>query len=225
MLIGWWLQNGCICENFAGSTCFPFSLPEVRFWKRNEYEKSRGCHTLQGVITTLVLSIDIENGPEWNIHHAALWSYLVFLAKAGKIVGIVGGPPCRSTSRLRHRSPGPRPLRGRDGLRWGLDNLTAPEQTKTDGDSMLVLKQLALWQMAEDARVTEKKTLFAMESPEDPMSYMPDQAQSLPSFWNWREVQDMASRHEWVSTSFDQGRLGHEKRKPTTTRRVIQVIV
>ena len=163
-----------------------------------------------------VLSIDIENGPEWNIHHAALWSYLVFLAKAGKIVGIVGGPPCRSTSRLRHRSPGPRPLRGRDGLRWGLDNLTAPEQTKTDGDSMLVLKQLALWQIAEDARVTEKKTLFAMESPEDPMSYMPDQAQNLPSFWNWREVQDMASRHEWASTSFDQGRLGHEKRKPTT---------
>ena len=83
-----------------------------------------------------VLSIDIENGPEWNIHHAALWSYLVFLAKAGKIVGIVGGPPCRSTSRLRHRSPGRRPLRGRDGLRWGLDDLTAPEQMKTDGNSM-----------------------------------------------------------------------------------------
>ena len=55
-----------------------------------------------------------------------------------------------------------------------------------------------------------------MESPEDPMSYMPEQAQHMPSFWNWREVRDMAQRHEGLWTSMDEGGLGHERRKPTT---------
>ena len=51
----------------------------------------------------------------WDIHTPALWAYLWHLAKSGKLKVLFGGPPCRSTSRLRHRQPGPRPpLRGSD---------------------------------------------------------------------------------------------------------------
>ena len=72
---------------------------------------------------------------------------------------VLGGPPCRTTSRLRRRAPGPRPLRGRDGI-WRTLQLL-----KTDLDSVLALKQLCgSWR------------LFGMESPEDPMHYMPEQA-------------------------------------------------
>ena len=53
VLVRWRLEIGHIFKDFFGSSCFRFSMPESRFWTRNEYEKSRGCHTLQGVITTL----------------------------------------------------------------------------------------------------------------------------------------------------------------------------
>ena len=39
-----------------------------------------------------------------------------------------GGPPCRTVSRLRHRAPGPRPLRGRDDRRFMLEGLSSVEQ-------------------------------------------------------------------------------------------------
>ena len=29
---------------------------------------------------------NIENGSEWNLHHPSLWSYLVYLARAGRIL-------------------------------------------------------------------------------------------------------------------------------------------
>ena len=31
-----------------------------------------------------------------------------------------GGPPCRTAPRLRHKRPGPKPVRGRGGNRWRL---------------------------------------------------------------------------------------------------------
>ena len=67
------------------------------------------------------------------------------LARSGKLVGVIGGPLCRTTLRLGHRVPGPRPLRGCDGLRWGLQDLSVPDQQKTDLDTVFVLRQLVVW--------------------------------------------------------------------------------
>lgn len=97
-----------------------------------------------------VLTIDKEVDSRQDLHNPCVWSYVVHLAKTKNILGIVGGPPCRSVSRLRHLSPGPRPVRGRGEKRFGLDGLTIPETTLVNGDSALLLKQLALWDIADE---------------------------------------------------------------------------
>ena len=64
-----------------------------------------------------VINVDITMGTQFDMHAVGTWSYLCHLARSGHVVAVVGGPPCRSVSRLRHREPGPRPLR-RDALDW-----------------------------------------------------------------------------------------------------------
>eukprot|EP00438_Fugacium_kawagutii_P034049 Skav232724 [mRNA] locus=scaffold1843:794:1699:- [translate_table: standard] len=55
----------------------------------------------------VVLTVDITNNNLENLHNAALWSYVSWLAQSGKLRILLGGPPCRTFSRLRHRRPGP----------------------------------------------------------------------------------------------------------------------
>ena len=55
-----------------------------------------------------VLAMDILNGID--LHDPAIWAFLWELTCAGKVVGVIGGPPCRTTSRLRQRQRGPPPL-------------------------------------------------------------------------------------------------------------------
>ena len=70
------------------------------------------------------------------------------LAGSGKVSAVIGGPPCRSVSRMLEKQPGPPRLRGRDGEgRFGLPMLTEAQQQKTDGDTAMFLKQLGLRNM------------------------------------------------------------------------------
>ena len=70
------------------------------------------------------ICVDTAMGSQFNIHHPGVWAYLWKLAEGGFIKAVIGGPPCRTTSRLRNRGPpGPRRLRGRDDERWHLDHL------------------------------------------------------------------------------------------------------
>ena len=74
--------------------------------------------------------LDLELGDGFNVHNANVWSYMCLLARSGKVKGIVGGPPCRTTSRLRCKGPpGPRRVRGRGSDRWGLEGLTGGFRT------------------------------------------------------------------------------------------------
>ena len=67
-----------------------------------------------------VVVLDVLRNEKEDMHSPAVWAYLWDLASRGLIRMIYGGPPCRSTSRLRHRQPGPRPVRGRGEKRFGL---------------------------------------------------------------------------------------------------------
>lgn len=68
--------------------------------------------------------VDLELGAGFNLHNVNMWSYLCSLARSGKVKAIIGGPPCRTTSRLRSRGlPGPRKVRGRGEDRWGLEGI------------------------------------------------------------------------------------------------------
>ena len=94
------------------------------------------------------------------------------------------------------------------------------------GDLALLLKQCGLWLMAweawkSDPAVSSRRPLppaFLMESPRDAADYMEEESvtQDFPSFWNFREVKDMAAWMKAAYVHLDQGAVGHAKRKPTT---------
>ena len=162
-----------------------------------------------------VLTVDVASNPQQDLNKAPIWAYLVHLVKTQRILGIVGGPPCRTTSRLRNIRPGPPPLRGRSGFRFGLDDLSARDQLLADLDASLMLKMLALLHLAEEHRCpTAPRVGFGMESPEDPAAVFGEE--DAPSFWAWREVEDTKRQFGLTSVSFDQGEYGHVQRKPTT---------
>ena len=119
-----------------------------------------------------VITLDITKGKDQDVHGPKLWGFLTELARKGAIKCVVGGPPCRTVSRMRFKRPGPRPLRDRGEGRFGLPHLSAGEQRLADHDTALVLKQLGIFCMAEEARLRhglgEEPTGFLLESPEDP---------------------------------------------------------
>ena len=191
-----WRSKGVMLHLFAGKDHKPWDE-----WRRHGYE---------------VLCLDIQKGGD--LHSEAVWAFLWELASADKLVGIAGGPPCRTVSRLRMRQPGPPPLRNRGHTsRWGLESLSPSDQRKTDYDSMLLLKQIALWRRAEEVRTGRIQTMFAMESPEDPMNYLgQDETEEMPSFWMFPEVEALLQEENFRLISFDQSRMGHKRRKPTS---------
>ena len=130
---------------------------------------------------------------------------------------IYGGPPCRSTSRLRHRQPGPRPVRGRGEKRFGLDNRTESEERMMVGDTALIFKSVGLYERNVEVTGRHMDLGFLMEHPSDPMEYMEDHdGQDYPSVWEWQEMKDFMDKFDMVKVCFDQGGTGHSRRKPTT---------
>ena len=183
-----------------------FSGENPKFWKTG---------WPQGVE---VLTLDNKVDPQQDLHDPAVWSYLVHLVKTKPILGIIGGPPCRSVSRLRHVSPGPRPVRGRGKDRFGLVGLSRKERALVEGDGALMLKQLALVELAKENEENRNQHVgFLMESPEDPCAYDPKaETENYPSFWEWTEVEEFGKRHDMELCSFDQGCFGHPQTKPTS---------
>ena len=165
------------------------------------------------------ICVDTAMGSQFNIHHPGVWAYLWKLAEGGFIKAVIGGPPCRTTSRLRNRGPpGPRRLRGRDDERWHLDHLDPFELELVNSDSALMLKHMALWVKSNECRTLPMEpTGFFMESPEDPKDYLEDEeeAKICPSFFNFKEVQQFVGKEGLIYFAFDQGQTGHRRRKPT----------
>ena len=165
----------------------------------------------------VVLTLDVLSGANENLHNPAVWAYLWMLAKEGKLRILFGGPPCRSTSRLRHRQPGPRPLRGRGPRRFALENLAEDEERLVHGDSALIFKMLGLFEVMVEAKSGEGEPAFLMEHPSDPADYIAvTEEQDFPSVWNWPEVEKFEKKHNLHRVRFDQGATGHVRRKPTT---------
>ena len=168
--------------------------------------------------------MDVLNGQ--NVHDPATWAYVWELAGSGKVIAIIGGPPCRSVSRMLEKQPGPPRLRGRDGDdRFGLPMLTEAQQQKTDGDTAMFLKQLGLYMHVEESWNPEtwphmehvkNRVKFFLESPQDPKTYLPDGAgDESASFWAWDETLAFLAKYENVGMSllsFDQGAFGHVRK-------------
>ena len=165
-----------------------------------------------------VLCVDVNQGSQFDLHAPGTWSYVCSLARKGLIRAVLGGPPCRTTSRLRQCQPGPRVLRGRGALRFAVPGLSDSEEVLMHGGTALMVKQLAVWLMAEEVNpCPDVPTGLFMESPRDPMDYVVgSEADQLPSFWDFPEVKQMIGRGGIQKLTFDQGPYGHERRKPTS---------
>ena len=190
-------KNGILLHLFSGDAD-----------KRKKWEEVGQILGLQ------VMTLDILNNQ--NLHDEGVWCYVFHLAKLGKIKILVGGPPCRTTSRLRHQRPGPVPLRGRGHLRWRLPDLSAPNRDLVDGDTALTLKMLGIYDAAVEH--SEGDVGFLMEHPEDPKMYLDANQHPVDDYssvWEWPEIQAFAQLHKMSFVAFDQGATGHKRKKPT----------
>ena len=176
-----------------------FSGPNVKKWRSSD------VGGLEWVF------VDTCLGSQYDLHRPVVWTYLWSLAQRGLIKLIVGGPPCRTVSRLRGGPPGPRKVRGRGVNRHWLPDLDAAEQELVEGDTCLLLKQLALWRRTEEARAGQGLvTAFLLETPQDPASYLPEEeGADCPSFLEFPEVKSLVEKEGMDLISFDQGRTGH----------------
>ena len=175
-----------------------------------------------------VVTLDIRQGQ--NVHDRDTWAYVWSLASSGRVIAVIGGPPCRTVSRMLEQQPGPPRLRSRDDReRFGYDHLSVAQQQKADGDTALFLKQLGLYMHAEESwnenlwphmMGVKNKVGFLLESPQDPNSYLPrGEGSQSASFWAWEETSYFLERYRpqgMSLISFDQGCFGHPRKKPTT---------
>ena len=177
--------------------------------------KARDFGYLPGSV--YVLSVDLDQGAD--ILTDGLFQYLLELCMSGKVIAVIGGPPCATLSRLRERSEqdgGPRVLRDRDGKgRFGTlrRELSKGEQRLVDDHSVMYLRMFLLHHVAHEA--SPEGVLFVLENPQDPEAYLQDGKEHV-SIWAWQEIQFLEKEKGMFRASFSQGWLGHPVTKPTT---------
>ena len=184
-----------------------FSGKDAGFWKRELDTPQRAT-----------ICVDTELDSRQNLLRDGVMEYLLELADSGRTCAWIGGPPCRTISRLRYRQPGPPPLRSRLGPeRFGLNGLNESLLRQVQQDTILWLRHYYLYHRAK--KVNTEKTLYLTEQPEDPENYLDESAvqkQRYPSYWAFPEWEWMKKANEFVEIHCDQGPMGHSRRKPTT---------
>ena len=147
--------------------------------------------------------------PGYNMLNDRVMSYLIKLALQGKVVAVIGGPPCRTVSACRYNEQGTPEAETWQGPR--------PVRLVTQ-DSVLFLRQLFLYGLSEELRPEESaETMLALEQPEDPARYRQDaDVKGYMSMFRTVFWKEFAEKHNVKMAHFDQGCMGHEKTKPTT---------
>ena len=174
---------------------------------------------------TVVLELDVERSQAQNLYNDALWSLLTRAAREGRIAAVIGGPPCRTMSVLRHRPGGPRPVRSPQHP-FGLPTLNSDERKLVDHDTGLFARMLWLHALATAGRRVNPSiprvsslVAFLLEQPQEVARYMAPEnplVGEVPSWWSnpmWLSYADEAGLFE---VDFNQGPLGHVSDKPTT---------
>jgi len=146
---------------------------DFQFWMEKyldeNHSRLRGC--------TYVISIDTAIHHTMNIHSPELWNHLLDCARAGRLLGLLLGPPCETWSAARNHvlqdegRRGPRPLRTAAEL-WGMPLRTLSELLQLSVGNCLLLKGIWL-----AVAVTYHSGSAALEHPA-----MPYDAE-LPSIW------------------------------------------
>ena len=101
---------------------------------------------------SVVIEIDILSSSFLNVENQALWDVLTWGSMSGKVAAVIGGPPCKTFSRLRHRQPGPPPVRTRE-FPFGWDGQPSSERQEMVRDTRLFCRMIWLHSMAVAVRV------------------------------------------------------------------------
>ena len=116
-----------------------------------------------------MICLDLDRQPPGNMLDQKLWNWLCALASLGRIVGVIGGPMCRTWSvrRFVPKPGGGPPLRSREGDQsWGLSGTSDGDAQKLFGDNQLLLRQLYL--SCSASKSGAKVPAFLLEHPADP---------------------------------------------------------
>ena len=122
---------------------------------------------------------------------------------------------------LRYQNDGGPGVVRNDEHPYKLPGLSPTDAALVEGDTLLMFRFLSLMTLCEDVRAADddQPTAFLLEQPEDPANYRDEadvQQHRYFSVYRTQEWQDFQSRYGLSQFSFDQCRMGHLKRKPTT---------
>ena len=157
-----------------------------------------------------VVEIDIlRDSHRHDMHNDDLFTQLLVAAREGRILAILGGPNCRTWSKLlsrkRHDGHFHGPLRGREPWAlWGLHTNEEHHQRKCDDDNILLLRQLLLIYEAFEHGVS-----YLLEHPADP-------GPPHPSWWISDQCSSLLRLVGGRLHTFDACRLGQITAKATT---------
>ena len=206
-----------VCE----PTYDPFKVPYNRRVRRRLFDPQTPTlvHLFSGEqcwkdCTGQVLGVELKAGSD--LLSDDIFGKLVQAASSGCVDGCIAGPPCRTVSACRCKDDGgPRVIRGRHGMeRYGLPTNTAQEQSTVDADTILWFRSMLLFLIV--AAYAPSKPYLGWEHPDDPACWSEDpKIKACPSVWQFPEMQLLQRLlGAWIAC-FDQGPLGHVKRKPT----------
>ena len=171
-------------------------------------------------LTSWIREYDIIRDPKHDMLKGDLFYHLLQAAKKGHILAITGGPNCRTWSICLHKperdgSDG-RPMRARDNpYCWGLPDLSPEETTKTEGDSLLLMRMLAIHSLA--AKHNPNVALL-LEHPADPANHNKDTetASECSSIWATTLIETYQQLHNAMRTTWPQCATGMDTQKWTT---------
>ena len=173
------------------------------------------------------LNLDLEKGCDLN--HSGVFLCLLEAAIHDGFDALLGGPPCRTLSRLRSLvgDNGPNVCRSRTGCeRFGLEDLTAEQAFQVDLDTALIFQFMVLAEVMQAVKqIRGRKPGYVLaEHPADPATYVSARNSTLvesdvrdeyPSIWVWPEVEAWVARLSLHMVRCDQGALGGSAVKPT----------
>ena len=170
--------------------------------------------------------IDILNSSALDVGAQALWDVITWACANGKVSASLGGPPCKTFSRLRHRPPGPPPVRTRS-CPFGWEGQSESEREEMVKDTRLFCRMIWAHALAVAGRVSHSRehqavdpqVAFLLEQPADPQEYMAESDpvfHEAPSFWATSLWQLCSQEAGLMKVSFNQGAMGHITPKATS---------
>ena len=163
-----------------------------------------------------VLSIDLKSGGD--LLSDDVFGMVLKAAVGRTVSGALAGPPCRTTSACRHADDnGPRPIRARQGpQRFGLSTNTDVEAELVSNDTVLWFRTLLLFSVLHVC--SPVRPFLGWEHPADPATWAPAHSplQCCPSVWCFPEFGRVMQALDMWQADFDQGIMGHARRKPTS---------